>query len=160
MNINTCIVSGNLTRDPVMRPNSSGDGGVLSFSIASNERYRDSQTGEYTEHPNYFDCTVFGRRATALQNLLHKGMKVCVRGHLHYSTYQSKQDGSTRHSIQIYVDDLDFFTPRSGEQGTAEPKQDTAPAQRQQGQYGNNAGRYQAPAQPEVGYANDDDLPF
>lgn len=167
MNINACVVSGNLTREPVMRPNETGDGGVLSFSIASNERHRDPQTGEFVEYPNYFDCAVFGRRAVALQNILHKGTKVCVKGHLHYSTYQSKTDGSTRRSIQIYVDDLDFLSNHAG-QGNGTP---------QQGQYGGNSGGYgngsnaqprqrttqaQAPAsnQPAVDNGYDEDLPF
>lgn len=162
MNINACVVSGNLTRDPVMRPNETGDGGVLSFSIASNERHRDSQTGEFVEYPNYFDCTVFGRRAVALQNILHKGTKVCVKGHLHYSTYQSKVDGSTRRSIQIYVDDLDFLSSHAS-QGNGNGAQ-------QHGQYGGNHGGYgnvsaqqnphSAPSQPATDDGYDDGVPF
>ena len=55
MSINRCILSGNLTRDPELRSTAGGTS-VLSFSIAVNDRRKNSQTGEWEDYPNFVDA--------------------------------------------------------------------------------------------------------
>ena len=76
MSINVVTISGNLTRDPEFHMAKSGDGGVLTFSVAVNERRQNPQTQQWEDVPTFVDCVVFGKRATALGNILHKGLKV------------------------------------------------------------------------------------
>ena len=113
MNINTAIVTGNLTRDPELRHTASGTS-VLQFSVAVNDRVK--VNGEWTDRPNYIYCTMFGTRADSLYNLLHKGSKVAVQGKLHWSSWE--KDGQKRSKVEIWPDTVELLTSRNqGSQG-------------------------------------------
>lgn len=103
MSINTCTISGNLTRDPELRATASGTE-VLGFSVAVNDRRRNPQTGVWEDIPNYIDCTMFGSRASALANILHKGSGVTVQGKLRWSQWE--RDGQKRSKIEVVVDEI------------------------------------------------------
>ena len=103
MSINTCTISGNLTRDPELRATASGTE-ILGFSVAVSDRRRNPQTGEWEDHPNYIDCTMFGSRASALANILHKGSGVTVQGKLRWSQWE--RDGQKRSKIEVVVDEI------------------------------------------------------
>ena len=103
MAINTWTISGNLTRDPELRATASGTA-VLGFSVAVNDRRKNQQTGVWEDHPNYIDCTVFGARAEALANILHKGSGVTVQGKLRWSEWE--REGQKRSKIEVVVDEI------------------------------------------------------
>ena len=113
MNINTAIITGNLTRDPELRQTASGTS-VLQFSVAVNDRVKEN--GEWTDRANYIDCTMFGTRADSLSKLLHKGSKVAVQGKLHWSSWE--KDGQKRSKVEIWPDTVELLTPRN--QGSQE----------------------------------------
>lgn len=111
MSINSCMVSGNLTRDAEMR----GTGvSVLTFSVAVNERRKNPETDEWEEVPSFIDCVLFGRRAQSLQDYLTKGTKVAVQGRLRQDSWEA--DGQRRSRVQIVVDELEFMSRREGGQ--------------------------------------------
>lgn len=110
MSINTCTVSGNLTRDPELRATKSGTE-ILTIPVAVNDRRKNQQTGEWEDYPNYFDCTVFGARAAGLAKVLSKGTGVTVSGKLRYSSWEA-QDGSKRSKVEIAVEDIDIHGKR------------------------------------------------
>ena len=145
MSINRVIISGNLTRDPESRATSSGTT-VLSFGVAVNDRRRNAQTGEWEDYPNYIDCTMFGRRADALSNILHKGMKVSIEGKLRYHSWETN-DGQKRSKLDVIVDELEFMSARDG--GNMQQRQ-AAPQQRS---------TMPAPAPTSAVY-DDEDIPF
>ena len=62
MSINRVTITGNLTRDPELRALPSGSS-VLSFGVAVNDRWRNPQTQQWEDRPNYIDCVMFGNRA-------------------------------------------------------------------------------------------------
>lgn len=105
MSINTVTLSGNLTRDMELRSTASG-AYVGSFSLAVNERVKNQQTGEWEDRPNFFDCTLFGKRAESLERYLTKGSKVCVSGRLRWSQWE--KDGSKRSKVDIIVDEIEL----------------------------------------------------
>lgn len=147
MSINRATISGNLTRDAELRSTASGMP-VLSFSVAVNDRRKNSQTGEWEDVPNFIDCTMFGTRAQSLSQYLTKGTKVAVEGKLRWSQWE--RDGQKRSKIEIIVDSLDFMSSRnSNGGGSAAP----APAS-------NNAQAYSAPAVDTSSSVYDDDIPF
>ena len=111
MNVNTAIITGNLTRDPELRQTASGTS-VLQFSVAVNDRVK--VNGEWTDRANYIDCTMFGTRADSLSKLLHKGSKVAVQGKLHWSSWE--KDGQKRSKVDIWPDTVELLTTRN--QGT------------------------------------------
>lgn len=117
MSINRCILSGNLTRDPELR-STAGGASVLSFSIAVNDRRKNSQTGEWEDYPNFVDCTMFGARAEAVGRFLAKGNKVAIEGKLRYSSWE--KDGQRRSKLEVVVDEIEFMS-RSDREASGAP---------------------------------------
>lgn len=113
MAINTVAISGNLTRDAELRGSAEGNR-VLSWSVAVNDRMRNRETGEWEDHANFVDCTLFGKRAEPLSGKLSKGTKVAVSGRLHWSQWEAK-DGSKRTKLEVYVDEVDILSPRKSD---------------------------------------------
>lgn len=107
MSINRCTLSGNLTRDPELRSTAGGTS-VLSFSIAVNDRRKNSQTGEWEDYPNFVDCAMFGARAEAVGRFLAKGNKVAIEGKLRYSSWE--KDGQRRSKLEVVVDEIEFMS--------------------------------------------------
>lgn len=124
MSINKVTLVGNLTRDAELSMLPSGSP-VLNFSIAVNDRVRNGD--EWKDYANFFDCSVFGNRATAIQQYLTKGLKVAVEGHLHWSQWDDKETGKKRSRIQVYVDNVEFMS-RGGATNDATPAAPAAPA--------------------------------
>ncbi|MEY8460107.1 single-stranded DNA-binding protein [Eggerthellaceae bacterium 24-137] len=114
MSINRVIISGNLTRDPELRCTQSGMD-VLSFGVAVNDRRKNSQTGEWEDHPNFVDCTMFGNRARSVAQYLSKGAKVSIEGKLRWEQWE--RDGQKRSTLKVVVDELEFMSSRQGAQG-------------------------------------------
>lgn len=128
MAINTCTISGNLTRDPELRATASGTA-VLGFSVAVNDRRKNQQTGVWEDHPNYIDCTVFGARAEALANILHKGSGVTVQGKLRWSEWE--REGQKRSKIEVVVDEIALHDKKgaapAGQAAAPEPEAEYTP---------------------------------
>lgn len=106
MSINRVNISGNLTRDPELRATASGMP-VMSFGVAVNDRRRNSNTGEWEDHPNFIDCTMFGTRAESVSRFLSKGSKVAIEGKLRWSQWE--RDGQKRSKLEVIVDEIEFF---------------------------------------------------
>ena len=137
MSINRVMISGNLTRDAELRTTPSGTA-ILNFGVAVNDRRR-NQNGEWEDYANFVDCTMFGRRAEALQNYLKKGLKVAIEGRLHYSTWEDRNTGQRRSKLDVTVDELEFMSSR-GEGGNYGGQQGGYGGQ--QGGYGGQQGGY------------------
>lgn len=119
MSINNVTISGNLTRDPQLRGTTSGFS-VLNFSVAVNDR-RKNKEGEWESYPNFIDCVVIGKRADALNKILEKGMKVCVTGKLHYSSWEDKDTKKTRSKIDVTADEVEIMVrPKADKKQSAE----------------------------------------
>ncbi len=114
MSINRVCISGNLTRDAELRATASGMQ-VLGLSVAVNDRRKNPQTGDWEDYPNFVDCTMFGARAEKLAQYLTKGTKVTVEGKLHYSSWE--RDGQRRSKLDVTVDEIEFMSRQSAEQG-------------------------------------------
>ena len=105
MSLNTCTISGNLGKAAELRYTNS-QLAVVSFSVAVNER-RKQADGSYQDEVNWLDCTMFGKRAEALQPYLAKGTKLSLTGHLHKSTYE--RDGKQYSRVEIIVDEVELM---------------------------------------------------
>lgn len=108
MSLNKVAISGNIGGDPELRTTSGGTA-VLSFTVAVNDRVKDS-AGNWTDRPNWVSCTVFGTRASSLSQYLHKGTKVAIEGKLRYSSWE--KDGQRRSKLEVIVDEIEFMAPR------------------------------------------------
>lgn len=110
-NINRVVLSGNLTRDPEQRATAGGTP-VLRFAVAVNDRRKDAD-GEWRDHPNYIDCTMFGNRASGVAPYLRKGAHVVLDGSLRWSQWE--KDGERRSKLEVIVDGLEL-PPRPQQQ--------------------------------------------
>lgn len=117
MSINKVVISGNLTRDAELAQLQNGTS-LLRLGVAVNER-RKNANGEWEDYANFVDCTVWGKRAEALERYLSKGTKVCIEGRLHYSSWE--KDGMRRSKLDVNVDEIEFMSRADG--GSARPRQ-------------------------------------
>lgn len=105
--MNKMIVIGNLTKDPELAYTPSGVP-VCNFTLAVNGR-RD-RDGE--QNAQYFRVTVWRQLGEVCAKYLAKGRKAFVSGPLTARTYTAN-DGSTRISLDITADDVEFLSGRN-----------------------------------------------
>lgn len=111
---------GNLTADPALSATSTGKT-VTRFRVAVNRRFN-GQNGEKVT--DYFRITTFGKAAENCSKYLAKGRKVAVIGELHADQYPDNE-GTTRMSLDVFADEVEFLTPKSEVQETVQrPKKD------------------------------------
>jgi single-strand DNA-binding protein len=110
--INRVIVLGNLTRDSELKSILDGRS-VCSLGIAVNDRVKDTNTGEWRDHPNYFDVDVFGSRGENCSKWLSKGRQVAIEGRLRWREWETP-DGQKRSAVSIVADNVQFIGPRAG----------------------------------------------
>ena len=126
--MNKLFIIGNLTRDPELRTTAAGDS-VCSFSVAVNRRgRRDNQGGQ--PEADFFRVTAWRALGENCAKFLSKGRKVAVTGSVRVSTYQA-QDGTTRASLEVQADDVEFLSPRGEGEGASSgyaPAASAAPA--------------------------------
>jgi single-strand DNA-binding protein len=112
--LNRVTIIGRLTRDPELRHTRSGDP-IASMRIAVNSRGRDDG-GQWTDKPNFFDVTVFGRQAETVTNYMAKGRRIGVDGRLQWREWEA-QDGTKRQSVDVVANDVFFLDGRDGNDG-------------------------------------------
>ncbi|GBC77649.1 Single-stranded DNA-binding protein [bacterium HR08] len=112
MSFNKIIVVGNLGRDPELRYTPQGVP-VCTFSVATNERRRDS-AGELQERTLWFRVTTWRRLAELTHQYLRKGSLVYVEGRLYLDEYTDR-DGFQRTQLRIEASDVRFLDRKPAE---------------------------------------------
>lgn len=132
--VNSTTLIGFLGQDPELRYTPNGNP-VTSISLATDESYKDRQTGQLVPKTEWHRVVVFGKRAEVAGKYLKKGSKVYFRGKLQTRKWQD-QGGQDRYSTEIVVDmtgEMEFMDRRDGgpqQQGV--PSSQSAPAGQQQ----------------------------
>ena len=114
--INRVALTGRLTRDPELRATAGGTS-VLGFGLAVNSRRKNQQTGQWEDHADFIDCTMFGNRAEALSRILAKGSFAAVEGRLRYSSWE--RDGQKRSKVEVVAEEVVLAT-RAGDGASQE----------------------------------------
>ena len=112
--MNKITLIGNLTHDPEVRSTPNGVT-VCSFTIAVNRRFA-SQDGQ--RQTDFFRINAWRQLGETCSRYLSKGRKVAVVGELQARTYEA-QDGTTRMSLDVQADEVEFLSPKQQEDGTA-----------------------------------------
>jgi single-strand DNA-binding protein len=100
--VNKCILIGNLCADPETRSFQNG-GKVANLRLATNETWKDRDSGERKERTEYHTVAVFGDGlAGVAARYLRKGSKVYVEGQLRTRKWQDK-DGADRYSTEVVL---------------------------------------------------------
>ena len=114
--MNKLFIVGNLTRDPELRSTPSGDS-VCDFTVAVNRRGRRDAQGTQPE-ADFFRVSAWRQLGENCAKYLAKGRKVAVTGSVRVRTYQAS-DGSTRASLEVQADDVEFLTPKGETEGAS-----------------------------------------
>lgn len=132
--LNKAMVIGNLGKDPDTRYLPSG-AAVCTFSVATNEKWKDKQTGEDREQVEWHRIVMFGRIAEVAGEYLKKGSSVYIEGKL--QTRKWEKEGITHYSTEIVAREMKMLgskgsggPPHPGEGGSKTRPQ--APASGQQ----------------------------
>ena len=131
--MNKLTIIGNLTRDPELRTTSSGIN-VCDFTVAVNKRQTAAQREQNVQPvADFFRVSAWRELGENCSKYLAKGRKVCVIGPVSVRTYQAN-DGTTRASLEVTADEVEFLTPRDAQSAPAGDAQGTpaaapAPAQ-------------------------------
>ena len=121
--INRVVLVGNLTRDPELRSTPNGSS-LCRLRVACNTSWRNKDSGEIDERPNYFDVTVFGASGEACARFLTKGRPVAVDGRLEWHEWTTAE-GENRQAVGILADSVQFLAARQrGEGEEAEPSEE------------------------------------
>ncbi len=156
--VNKVILLGHLGKDAETRYTQSG-ASVANFTLATNRRWKDQQTGEWKEETDWHNIVLW--RAENLSTYLTKGKQVYVEGKLRTRSYDDK-DGNKRYVTEVVADDVLLLGGRGdsppegydqGSQSAQPTRQQSAPARRPT-----------AAPEPEQDFGSagitDDDVPF
>lgn len=100
--INKAILIGYLGAEPEVRTLPSGDS-VANLRLATNESWKDRETGEIKERTEWHSVVLFGKLADVAKTYLHKGSRIYVEGKLRTRKWQA-QDGQDRYSTEVVID--------------------------------------------------------
>jgi len=113
--VNKVIIVGNLGGDPETRYMPSGSA-VTNFTVATNESWKDKQTGEQKERTEWHKVAMFNRLAEIAAEYLRKGSQVYIEGKLRTRKWQG-QDGQDRYTTEIIADEMQMLGGRGGAGG-------------------------------------------
>lgn len=125
--LNSVIIAGNLTKDPVFRQTTNGTP-VVNFSIASNRKYRDANN-QWQEEVCYVGVVAWNRLADSCMNRLKKGSAVLIDGELQSHTFKH-DDGFSRNVVEIKARRIQFLnkkcimTDTAGQGAAVHPHED------------------------------------
>ena len=105
--INKVILVGTLGRDPEMRYTAAGKA-IASTSLATNESWKDKNTGEKQERTEWHNLTFFGPLAEIAEKYLKKGSQIYAEGMIRTDKYVDKQ-GVEKYATKIHVHDMQML---------------------------------------------------
>lgn len=104
--LNSIIIAGNLTKDPVFRETTNKTP-VVNFHVAANRRYKDSQS-LWQEDVCYVGVVAWNKLAESCKDRLKKGSAVLVDGELQSRTFKT-EDGRNRTIVEIKAKRIQFL---------------------------------------------------
>ena len=159
--VNKVILIGHLGRDAETAFTASQTA-VTKFSVATNRRWKDQQTGDWKEETNWTNVVLW--RSENLAQYLTKGKQVYVEGRIQTRSYEDK-DGKKVYATEVVAEDVILLGGR-GEGGGAGPGMDEGFSQEPPSSGMRSAPRGRpapASAQPAASMnegITDDDVPF
>ena len=115
--VNKVILVGHLCADVDVRYIPSGQA-VVNVRLATNESWKDRETGEREERAEFHNVVMFGRLAEVAAEYLRKGSQCYVEGKLRTRKWQDR-DGNDRYTTEIVANELVMLGGKRSEQ----PKQ-------------------------------------
>lgn len=162
--VNKVILIGNLGKDPEVRYMPSGKA-VANVTIATNESWKDRNTGEKQERTEWHNVVFYSPLAEIAGQYLRKGSTVFVEGRLQTRKWQDKTTQQDRYTTEIIANEMKMLGGRGGPGGSApfapegsEPA--TPPASRPQSSVAPARPQASSPSYSGPDNSFDDDIPF
>lgn len=114
---NKVILMGNLTRDPETRTTPNGQT-VTNFSLAVNRTWKDAN-GQQQEAVSYINCVAWGKPGEIIAQYVSKGRALLVSGRLDQRSWDDKETGQKRSTVEVVVEDFNFVGDGQGGGGAA-----------------------------------------
>ncbi len=150
--VNHVVLVGRLTRDAEMRFTASGQA-ICNFSLAVNRRIKKEE--QWVDEASFFDLTLWGKTAEALQRYLLKGTQVAVDGELRQDRWE--KEGQKFSKVVVNVNNLQLLGSRQG--GGSEPRSQSSEP-RSEARPNESRGRSEAPPSSYDPQSYEDDIPF
>ncbi|MFB6349974.1 single-stranded DNA-binding protein [Moraxella sp. ZJ142] len=122
---------GRVGQDPEVHM-SANNNKVVTFALATNQRWKDRTSGEKKERTDWHRCVAFGRAADTIENYVTKGDLLMITGVLTSRSYQT-QSGETRWVTEVNVRGFELMpnTRPTASAPTAQAPTATTPASTQ-----------------------------
>lgn len=143
--INKVILIGNLGQDPETRMTGQGSA-VTNLNLATDESYKDKQTGQVVPKTEWHRIVLFNRLAEIAKDYLRKGSKVYIEGRLQTRKWQDQQ-GQDRYTTEIVGNELQMLDSRGAGMDGGAPQQQQQP---QRGGYGQQQAQAPQQQQPQA----------
>lgn len=101
--VNKVILIGTLGSDPEVRYMPNG-GAVANISLATNESWKDKNTGQMQEKTEWHRVVVFGKLAEVAGEYLRKGSQVYFEGKLQTRKWQDQATGQDKYTTEVVID--------------------------------------------------------
>ena len=152
--VNKVILVGHLGRDAETKFTQTGVARTT-FSIATNRRIKDNQTGEWKDETDWHNIVLW--RSENLANYLTKGTQLYIEGRLSSRSYDDK-DGNKRYVTEVVAEDVILLGGR-GDGGGGRMGGDQPASMPRGGQRSAPPAQQSGPPDFEQGIT-DDDVPF
>lgn len=120
--LNSCLVMGRLTQDPVLRYTNSG-AKYCSFSIAVERDYKPEHGERQTD---FIEVAAWRSTAEFVTGYFSKGQMICVTGRIETGKYTDR-DGNSRNSFRIRADRCYFAGSKPNSSRTQPAPEDERP---------------------------------
>lgn len=161
--VNKVILIGTLGKDPEVRFMPSG-GAVANVTLATNESWKDKNTGQMQERTEWHRVVFFNRLAEIVGEYLKKGSQVYVEGSLQTRKW-TDQSGQDRYTTEIKASEMQMLGGRQGGasagfSGGQSGGQSGGMGHNQPAQKPNQPAAQQAPSSMDAVDDFEDDIPF
>jgi len=123
--VNKVILIGTLGADPEVRYTPNGQA-IANISLATNESWKDKNTGQMQEKTEWHRVVVFGKLAEVAGEYLRKGSSVYFEGKLQTRKWQDQASGQDKYTTEIVIDfggQMQMLGGSQPQQGGNQPQQ-------------------------------------
>ncbi|SOB60613.1 Single-stranded DNA-binding protein [Pseudodesulfovibrio profundus] len=120
--LNKVMIIGRLGRDPELSYTPNG-AARCKFSVATDEGYRDKQTGQKVDKTEWHNVVAWNKTAEFCGNYLGKGRLVLVEGSLETRKWQDQNTGQDRYMTEIKAFNVQGLDSAPQQQGGGQPQQ-------------------------------------
>jgi single-strand DNA-binding protein len=156
--LNKVILIGRLGADPEVRYMPNG-GAVTNLRLATNDGYKDKNTGQFVENTEWHRVVLFNKLAEVAGQYAQKGKLLYIEGRIRTNKWQD-QSGQDRYTTEIVANEMQFLGGGRDDQTSEAPAFPKPAAQKSMPKGGDTPPPNNAMAPEMEGKFEDDDIPF